>query len=78
MDTKGYWTTIGETHEESDKELGLIGKLLPQLKSLTGARRREYFERLVKPLFQNLEKVHTAYDNFSWKRIRILSETCQV
>ena len=42
--------------------LGLIGKLLPQLKTFTGARRREYFDKLLTPLFESLEGVHKSYD----------------
>jgi hypothetical protein len=42
--------------------IGFIAKLLPQLKSLTGARRREYFDRLLAPLYQNMEKVQAEYD----------------
>lgn len=43
--------------------LGFIGKLIPQLKSLTGARRREYFDRLLTPLYQSLEKIQAEYDS---------------
>ena len=44
------------------KALDSITKLLPFLKSFTGERRREYFEKLVKPLFESLEDIHDFYN----------------
>lgn len=41
--------------------IDIITKLLPQLKSFTGARRREYFNTLICPLFDAFEKVHDFY-----------------
>jgi hypothetical protein len=41
--------------------IDVITKLLPQLKSFTGARRREYFTALICPLFDAFEKVHDFY-----------------
>ena len=39
----------------------VITKLLPQLKSFTGARRREYFTTLIQPLFGTFEDIHDFY-----------------
>src|SRR5258708_21615718 len=43
--------------------LDVITKLLPQLKSFTGARRREYFETLIAPLFDSFEDVQEFYND---------------
>jgi hypothetical protein len=43
--------------------IDVIFKLLPQLKSFTGARRREYFDKLVVPLFDAFENVHEFYNS---------------
>jgi hypothetical protein len=42
--------------------IDVITKLLPQLKSFTGARRREYFTALLEPLFASLEQAHDFYN----------------
>jgi hypothetical protein len=42
--------------------LDLITKLLPQIKWLTGARRREFFDKLVCPLFESFQDVHEFYN----------------
>jgi len=42
--------------------LDLITKLLPQIKSLTGARRREFFDKLIFPLFESFQEVHEFYN----------------
>jgi hypothetical protein len=38
--------------------LDVITKLLPQIKWLTGARRREFFDKLTSPLFESFQDVH--------------------
>jgi len=43
------------------KAIDLIIKLLPFLKDLTGARRREFFEKSIQPLFVNLQDIHDFY-----------------
>jgi hypothetical protein len=42
--------------------LDLITKLLPQIKRLTGARRREFFDKLISPLFESFQEVHEFYN----------------
>jgi hypothetical protein len=42
--------------------IDVIFKLIPQLKSFTGARRREYFDELLKPLFESFQGVHEFYN----------------
>jgi hypothetical protein len=42
--------------------IDVITKLLPQLKSFTGARRREYFTTLLEPLFASVENAHDFYN----------------
>jgi len=42
--------------------IDVISKLIPQLKSFTGARRREYFEKLITPLFDSFQEVHDFYN----------------
>jgi hypothetical protein len=42
-----------------------ISKLIPQVKSFTGARRREFFDELLKPLFDSFEEVHGFYNNLN-------------
>jgi hypothetical protein len=42
--------------------IDVIFKLIPQLKSFTGARRREYFERLVAAMFEAFQEVHEFYN----------------
>ncbi len=42
--------------------LDLITKLLPQIKSLTGARRREFFDKLISPLFESFQEIHEFYN----------------
>lgn len=44
------------------KALDLIWKLIPALKSLTGERRRDYFEKVIQPLFESVETVHDFYN----------------
>lgn len=41
--------------------IDVISKLLPQIKSLTGARRREYFNEIIVPMFKAFEDVHDFY-----------------
>lgn len=43
------------------KAIELIFKLIPQLKSLTGARRREYFDKTITQLFAHLTETHDFY-----------------
>jgi hypothetical protein len=43
--------------------LDVIFKLVPQLKSIAGLRRREYFERLIHPLFESFQTAHEFYIN---------------
>lgn len=44
------------------KALDLIWKLIPQLKLLTGERRRDYSEKVMRPLFESVETVHEFYN----------------
>ena len=37
------------------KALELIWKLIPALKSLTGERRRDYFDKVIRPLFDEIQ-----------------------
>ena len=44
------------------KALELIWNLIPALKSLTGERRRDYFDKVIRPLFESVETVHDFYN----------------
>jgi hypothetical protein len=43
------------------KAIDVIIKLLPFLKTWTGQRRREYFEKLITPLYTSFEEIHEFY-----------------
>ena len=43
------------------KALDLIWKMIPALKSVTGERRRKYFDEVLHPLFEAVEQVHDGY-----------------
>jgi hypothetical protein len=45
------------------KALDTVTKLLPFLKTFTGERRRDYFEKLLKPLYEAVEDVHDFYND---------------
>jgi hypothetical protein len=45
------------------KALDTIIKLLPYLKSFTGERRKDYFDKLLKPLYEAVEDVHDFYND---------------
>jgi len=42
--------------------IDLVWKLIPQLKSLTGVRRRECFDKVIAPLFASFEDIHEFYN----------------
>lgn len=43
------------------KSIDIIFKLLPKLKGLTGERRQTYFEKVILPLYKNVESTHGFY-----------------
>jgi hypothetical protein len=45
------------------KALDTVTKLLPFLKTFTGERRRDYFEKLLNPLYEAVEDVHDFYND---------------
>jgi hypothetical protein len=42
-----------------------ISKLIPQVKSFTGARRREFLDQFLKPRFDSFEEVHGFYNDLN-------------
>jgi hypothetical protein len=44
------------------KALDLVWKLIPLVKTWTGERRRNYFDQIIRPLFESFETVHELYN----------------
>ena len=45
------------------KALDTISKFIPYLKTFTGERRRDYFDKLLKPLFEAFQDIHEFYNS---------------